>query len=178
MIGVIGISYKTAPLEIRERFAFSKDEILPFSELLQQETEIGDMVLVSTCNRTEIYFSQDIHDNQSAFELVYEAIKKYKGINDHCWHYFYHFANNAAVKHLFDVVSGLDSLIIGEDQIIGQVKEAYVNCTELALTDAILMRLFQKSFEAGKRLTTETGKKLGITSVDRATFENVTFLPG
>lgn len=171
MIGVIGISYKTAPLEIREKFSFSKDEIVQFSEVLQQETEIADIVLVSTCNRTEIYFSQDLHDNQSAFEMVYEVIKKFKGVTDHCWHYFYHRSNSGAVRHLFEVVSGLDSLIIGEDQIIGQVKEAYVTCTELALTDAVLMRLFQKSFEAGKRVRTETGIKLGITSVSSAAVE-------
>jgi glutamyl-tRNA reductase len=171
MIGVIGISYKTAPLEIREQFSFSKDEIVPFSELLQQETEINDLVLLSTCNRTEIYFSQDKHDNQTAFELIYELIKKFKGVNDHCWHYFYHRSNIGAVRHLFEVSSGLDSQIIGEDQIIGQVKEAYITCTELALTDAVLMRLFQKSFEAGKRVRTETGIKLGITSVSSAAVE-------
>ncbi len=171
MIGVIGISYKTAPLEIRECFSFSKADIVPFSELLQQETEIADLVLLSTCNRTEIYFSQDKHDNQSAFELVYEVIKKFKGVTDHCWHYFYHRSNAGAVRHLFEVSSGLDSQIIGEDQIIGQVKEAYITCTELALTDAVLMRLFQKSFEAGKRVRTETGIKLGITSVSSAAVE-------
>ena len=98
-------------------------------------------------------------------------IKKFKGITDHCWHYFYHRSNAGAVRHLFEVVSGLDSLIIGEDQIIGQVKEAYLTCTELALTDAVLMRLFQKSFEAGKRVRTETGIKLGITSVSSAAVE-------
>lgn len=171
MIGVIGISYKTAPLEIREQFSFSKDEIVPFSELLQQETEINDLVLLSTCNRTEIYFSQDKHDNQTAFELIYELIKKFKGVTDHCWHFFYHRSNIGAVRHLFEVSSGLDSQIIGEDQIIGQVKEAYITCTELALTDAVLMRLFQKSFEAGKRVRTETGIKLGITSVSSAAVE-------
>jgi len=171
MIGVIGISYKTAPLEIREKFSFSKEDIVPFAELLQQETEIADLVLVSTCNRTEIYFSQHRHDNQTAFELIYEVIKKYKRIADHCWQYFYHRTNTGAVRHLFEVVSGLDSLIIGEDQIIGQVKDAYVTCTELALTDAVLMRLFQKSFEAGKRVRTETGIKLGITSVSSAAVE-------
>ncbi len=171
MIGVIGISYKTAPLEIREQFSFTKEEIIPFSELLQQETEIADLVLLSTCNRTEIYFSQDKHDNQTAFELMYEAIKKFKGISDHCWQNFYHSSNTGAVRHLFEVVSGLDSLIIGEDQIIGQVKDAYLTCTELALTDAVLMRLFQKSFEAGKRVRTETGIKLGITSVSSAAVE-------
>ncbi len=171
MIGVIGISYKTAPLEVREKFSFSKDDIIPFSELLQQETEISDLVLVSTCNRTEIYFTQNKHDNQTAFELIYEAVKKYKKIPDHCWQYFYHRSNTGAVRHLFEVVSGLDSLIIGEDQIIGQVKDAYVTCTEMALTDAVLMRLFQKSFEAGKRVRTETGIKLGITSVSSAAVE-------
>lgn len=171
MIGVIGISYKTAPIEIREKFSFSKNDIVPFSELLQQETGIADLVLISTCNRTEIYFSQDRHDNQTAFELMYEVIKKFKGVTDHCWHYFYHRSNAGAVRHLFEVSSGLDSLIIGEDQIIGQVKEAYLTCTELALTDAVLMRLFQKSFEAGKRVRTETGIKLGITSVSSAAVE-------
>jgi glutamyl-tRNA reductase len=171
MIGIIGISYKTAPLEIRERFSFSKEDIIPFSEQLQRETEIADLVLISTCNRTEIYFSQDKHDNQTAFELIYDGIKKFKKITDHCWQYFYHHTNTSAVRHLFEVVSGLDSLIIGEDQIIGQVKDAYVTCTELALTDAVLMRLFQKSFEAGKRVRTETGIKLGITSVSSAAVE-------
>ncbi|HCY39880.1 MAG TPA: glutamyl-tRNA reductase [Prolixibacteraceae bacterium] len=171
MIGLIGISYKTALVEVREKFSFTKEEIIPFSEMLQQQTEISDIVLISTCNRTEIYFSQDIHDHQTAFELVYEVIKKFKQVNDHCWHYFYHRSNAGAVRHLFEVVSGLDSLIIGEDQIIGQVKEAYLTCTEAALTDAVLMRLFQKSFEAGKRVRSETGIKLGITSVSSAAVE-------
>jgi glutamyl-tRNA reductase len=178
MIGLIGISYKTALVEIREKFSFSKDEIIPFSEMLQQETEISDLVLISTCNRTEIYFSQDVHDNQTAFELVYEVIKKFKGVTDHCWHYFYHRSNAGAVRHLFEVVSGLDSLIIGEDQIIGQVKDAYITCTEAALTDAVLMRLFQKSFEAGKRVRSETGIKLGITSVSSAAVEMCACLLG
>lgn len=171
MIGLIGISFKTTPLDVRERFSFSKEEIIPFSEMLQRETEISDLVLISTCNRTEIYFSQDVHDNQTAFELVYEVIKKFKNVTDHCWHYFYHRSNTGAVRHLFEVVSGLDSLIIGEDQIIGQVKEAYIRCTEAALTDAVLMRLFQKSFEVGKRVRTETGIKLGITSISSAAVE-------
>jgi len=77
---------------------------------------------------------------------------------------------------LFEFSSGLDSLIIGEDQIIGQIKEAYLTCTELALTDAILMRLFQKSFEAGKRVRTETEIKLGITSVSSAAVEMCNYL--
>ena len=62
MIGLTGISYKTSPVEVREQFSLSKEEIIPFSELLQKETEISDIVVLSTCNRTEIYFSQDKYD--------------------------------------------------------------------------------------------------------------------
>ena len=79
----------------------------------------------------------------------------------------------SAVKHLFSVAAGLDSMIIGEDQIIGQIKDAYVYCTDAGLTDAILMRLFQKSFEAGKRARTETGIKLGNLSVSSTAVEMV-----
>ncbi len=178
MIGLLGISYKTASLEIREKFAFSKEEIIPFAEFLQQETDISDIVLLSTCNRTEIYFSQDKYDRQTAFGLLLTTLLKFKKTEIPGWHVFYHYANKEAVRHLFEVTSGLDSMVIGEDQIIGQVKEAYLHCTQAALTDAVLMRLFQKSFEAGKRVRTETGIKLGTTSVSSAAVEKCVALLG
>jgi glutamyl-tRNA reductase len=129
------------------------------------------MVVLSTCNRTEIYFSQDIYDRQTAFELTYKILNHYKKVEDHNWHVFYHKSNAEAVRHLFEVASGLDSLVLGEDQIIGQIKEAYLFCTKAALTDDILMRLFQKSFEAGKKVRSETGIKLGNTSISSAAVE-------
>jgi len=168
MIGLIGISYKTSSLDVREKFSLSKEEIIPFSELLQNETGISDIVVLSTCNRTEIYFSQSKNEFHLAAKLVYRALKKLKGIEQKYWHLFYSHANERAVTHLFEVASGIDSMIIGEDQIIGQIKEAYVYCTEAALTDAVLMRLFQKSFEASKRVRTETKIKMGSTSVSSA----------
>ncbi len=168
MIGLIGISHKTSPVEIREQFSVSKEEIVPYSELLQNETGISDIVVLSTCNRTEIYFSQSKYDFHVAAKMVYRALKKFKRVEDKYWHSFYSFSNTDAVRHLFEVASGIDSMIIGEDQIIGQIKDAYVFCTEEAMTDAILMRLFQKSFEAGKRVRTETKIKMGTTSVSSA----------
>jgi glutamyl-tRNA reductase len=181
MIGLIGISYKTSSLEVREQFSLSKEEIIPYSELLQKETDISDIVVLSTCNRTEIYFSQDEYDFHLAAKMVYKALKQFKGVENKHWHSFYSYANSEAVKHLFEVASGIDSMIIGEDQIIGQIKDAYVFCTEAALTDAVLMRLFQKSFEASKRVRTETTIKMGSTSVSSAAvqkcstlFENLT----
>ncbi|MFA9391762.1 MAG: glutamyl-tRNA reductase [Prolixibacteraceae bacterium] len=171
MIGLLGISYKTAPIDKRERFSFSKDEIIPFADFLQKETGISDIVLLSTCNRTELYFSQTKYDRLTAIEKVTTALKTFKQAENECGRYLYHHVDIEAVKHLFSVASGLDSMIIGEDQIIGQIKEAYVYCTDAGLTDAILMRLFQKSFEAGKRARTETGIKLGNLSVSSTAVE-------
>ncbi len=168
MVGLLGISYKTSPVEIREQFSLSKEEIVPFSELLQKETDISEIVVLSTCNRTEIYFSQNKYDFPLASKMVYKALKHFKGIENNYWHLFYSYSGDKAVKHLFEVASGIDSMIIGEDQIIGQIKDAYMFCTEAALTDAVLMRLFQKSFEAGKRVRTETKIKMGTTSISSA----------
>ncbi|QGY44193.1 glutamyl-tRNA reductase [Maribellus comscasis] len=168
MIGLAGINHKTSPIEIREQFSISKEEIIPFSELLQDDTGISDIVVLSTCNRTEIYFSQMKYDNVTAAKLIYRTLKKFKGIENKYWHLFYNYGNSEAVRHLFEVSSGIDSMIIGEDQIIGQIKEAYQYCTDAALTDAVLMRLFQKSFEAGKRVRSETKIKMGTTSISSA----------
>ena len=168
MIGLTGISYKTSTIDIREKFSIHKEEIIPFSELLQKETNISEIVVLSTCNRTEIYFSQDKYDSHHAAKLVYKTLKQFKGIEAKHWNSFYSYSNAEAVRHLFEVASGIDSMVIGEDQIIGQIKDAYMFCTEAALTDAVLMRLFQKSFEAGKRVRTETRIKMGITSISSA----------
>lgn len=168
MVGLTGISYKTSTVDIREQFSLSKEEIIPFSELLQKETDISEIVVLSTCNRTEIYFSQDKYDHFVAAKLVYKILRQFKGISQKHWQSFYSYSNDDAIRHLFQVASGIDSMIIGEDQIIGQIKDAYMFCTEAALTDAVLMRLFQKSFEAGKRVRTETKIKMGTTSISSA----------
>ncbi len=176
MVGLTGISYKTSAVEIREQFSLSKEEIIPFSELLQKETDISELVVLSTCNRTEIYFSQNKYEFPLAAKLVYKTLKHFKGIENKYWHSFYSYSGDEAVRHLFEVASGIDSMIIGEDQIIGQIKDAYMFCTEAALTDAVLMRLFQKSFEAGKRVRSETKIKMGTTSISSAAVQKCTRL--
>ena len=115
MIGLIGISYKTSAVEVREQFSLAKEEIIPYSELLQKETGISDLVVLSTCNRTEIYFSQDKYGFHLAAKLVYKTLKHFKGIEQKHWHSFYSFADEDAVRHLFEVASGIDSMVIGED---------------------------------------------------------------
>ena len=171
MIGVLGISHKSGSLDFREKFSFSKEEILPFSEFVFRNTGIEYLVVLSTCNRTELYFSQDtMHDNV-VFDALLKSLTEFKRVSEPCQSYFYRHSEAEAARHLFEVTSGMDSMVIGEDQIVGQIKDAYVYCTEQSLTDAVLMRLFQKAFEAGKRVRTDTGIKLGGVSVSQVAVE-------
>ncbi|MBK8805752.1 MAG: glutamyl-tRNA reductase [Bacteroidales bacterium] len=165
MLGLLGINHTTAPLEIREKFSFTNDEIVQFAETLSEIANFNDIVVLATCNRTEIYFSQKKYNENIALGFVKEALVLCKHIDEALLENFYVKFEGNVVKHLFSVTSGLDSMVLGEDQILSQVKDAYLFCTEAALTDAVLMRLFQKSFEAGKRVRTETKLNCGATSM-------------
>jgi glutamyl-tRNA reductase len=171
MIGLLGISHKTASLNIRGQYTFLTEEIQPFYEEVQQATDITDMVVLSTCNRTEIYFSQGKYPPKKAFELILAQVNQFKKLENSHAEYFYRKIDKDVARHLFEVIAGFDSMVIGEDQIIGQVKDAYLSCTKANMTDAVLMRLFQKSFEAGKRVRAETAIKVGATSVSAAAVE-------
>jgi len=165
MIGVLGINHNTASLDIRERFSISDIEIAEFGELILQKTEITETVILSTCNRTEIYYYHKKSCIKKTDKQLKNLIHQYKGVEEDYSFYFYTHSNNDAVNHLFGVTSGIDSMVIGEGQIVNQVKEAYVLCTNLALTDAVLMRLFQKSFETGKKVRRTTNIQKGASSV-------------
>ena len=167
MLSVLGISYKTAPVEVRERFSIPQDQVFPFAEVMITKHDFGEMVILSTCNRTEIYYYQNVYSANDSSEILLKELVKFKGEEMTATGGFYSFHGNQAVEHLFKVTSGVESMVLGEDQIIGQVKDAYMYCTEKHLTDAILMRLFQKSFEAGKRVRTETLIRQGATSVSQ-----------
>ena len=165
MIGVLGINHKTANIKIREAFYISEEEILPLSELLMQKTDITEIVTISTCNRTEIYFYCNGACNSHSFYLMIDVLKDFKHAQTDSNDVFYCYTSHKAIKHLFEVTSGVDSLVIGENQIVNQVKDFYLKSTKAALTGAMLMRLFQKSFETSKRVRTETNIQQGATSV-------------
>lgn len=165
MIGVLGINHNTATLDIREKFSISENEVAEFGELILQKTEITETVILSTCNRTEIYYYHKKACIKKTNKQLKELIHSYKGVDKDLSYYFYTHSNYDAVNHLFSVTSGIDSMVIGEDQIVNQVKEAYLLCTNLALTDAVLMRLFQKSFETGKKVRSGTNIQKGASSI-------------
>lgn len=168
MTGLIGISYKSADLEIRERFTFSKEEIATFAEQLLRSDKIRGVVVVSTCNRTEIYYHALQNSYNEAPQLIMGALTLLKNYNDELKPYFYFKEGEQTVEHLFKVVSGIDSLIVGEDQVIGQVKEAYHYAESIQSTDKILNRLFSKALETGKKVRTRTEISRGSASASSA----------
>ncbi|MDY4313692.1 glutamyl-tRNA reductase [Pectobacterium actinidiae] len=160
----LGINHKTAPVSLRERVVFSPDKLgVALDSLLQQPLVQGGVVL-STCNRTELYLSVDEQENQRE-QLIrwlceYHQLRP-EDVNDSLyWH-----QDNAAVSHLMRVASGLDSLVLGEPQILGQVKKAFAESQRGHSLSSELERLFQKSFTVAKRVRTETDIGASAVSV-------------
>ena len=168
MIGLVGISYKSADLVIRERFSFSREEIAGMAENFLNSGNLKGVVIVSTCNRSEIYYSCPREKTDEALNTILNELKIRKDYNESLAPYFYFKDNSHMVEHLFKVVSGIDSLILGEDQIIGQIKEAFGFAEDIRSTDKILRRLFIKALEVGKKVRTKTQISRGSASASSA----------
>jgi glutamyl-tRNA reductase len=153
-IGLIGMSHKTAPIDIREKFSFDDNKLLKF---LKKAESIGidEIACVSTCNRVEIYFtSGDMnHSIQGLTSILGEvssiSANKLENI-------LYKKYSKDAVQHLLTVASSLDSMVLGENEILGQVKDAYRKSAVLKKTGAILNKLFHQAFKTAKLVRTET----------------------
>jgi glutamyl-tRNA reductase len=149
----LGLNHKTAPVEIRERITFGPDIIVGALRSLAETAGIEETVILSTCNRTEIYCETDDSDpNQlsrwlSGFHgLELETISPY----------LYSHAEKEGVRHLLQVSCGLDSMVLGEPQILGQVKAAYQTAKESGAAGKVLCRLFQHAFSVSKQVRTDT----------------------
>ncbi|KAB8309272.1 MULTISPECIES: glutamyl-tRNA reductase [Rahnella] len=160
----LGINHKTAPVSLRERVTFSPETLnQALSSLLQQPLVQGGVVL-STCNRTELYLSVEQQENLQE-QLVkwlcdYHHLSEDEVRKSLYWHH-----DNDAVSHLMRVASGLDSLVLGEPQILGQVKKAFAESQNGRAVSGELERLFQKSFSVAKRVRTETDIGASAVSV-------------
>jgi glutamyl-tRNA reductase len=168
MLGLIGISFKTAPVEVREKFSFSESEIVQFVKLLKIDTNVKGGLVLSTCNRTEIYFHIDNCSTDDGYDFILRNMQYFKGYDEDIKEHFYFYDGKEATDHLFSVVSGLDSLVMGEDQILGQVKNAFKLSIDNNQLDTVLLRMFNKAFEASKRVRTETTINQGAGSVSSA----------
>ncbi|MQA88666.1 MAG: glutamyl-tRNA reductase [Gemmatimonas sp.] len=174
-IVVLGTNHNTAPIDVRERFAMARTEAPAVLADLVDSGAAAEAVLVSTCNRTEIYLSlADLQRGDTAFreiladrvDVPMEALRGY----------LYLHRDKAAVRHLFKVTSGLDSMVLGEPQIQGQVKEAYQLAQETRglggqVVGSTLNRLFQAALRVGGRVRSETEIGVGAASISGAAVE-------
>jgi glutamyl-tRNA reductase len=171
MIGLIGLSHNTAPLVLREDFAFDSNKINIISQCIMQSGEIEGVIIVSTCNRTEFYFTTPSRCIKEAIRHIDVCLKDYVKADITRKDHFYHFFDKEAVHHLFRLISGLESMIFGEYQIVSQIKNALSTAQANQTTNTILTRLFSKALEVSKQVRTKTGINEGAFSVSYAAVE-------
>lgn len=158
----LGISHQTAPVAIRERVAVPDDSLKDALADLHRFAKLEETSIVSTCNRTEIYCRQ----NSGETKRIMEWLCGYKDIHkDDLAPFLYTHPNQQAVQHAFRVASGLDSMVLGESQILGQMKTAFSTAHQEGKTGKILNRLFQQSFSVAKHVRTQTAIGANAVSV-------------
>lgn len=167
---VIGLNHKTAPVEIRERLAFSQEETTQALNALHHEDNIRELALLSTCNRVELIMAAK--NSVKAVETAKSVMASHKTIPVAKFdQMLYILKGDDAVRHIFKVASSLDSLVVGEPQILGQIKDAYRLAIKYKTSSVILNRLFHRTFFIAKRVRTETGIGDHAVSVSYAAIE-------
>jgi len=153
---VVGLSHRTAPVSVLEKAAVASDDVSKILDELHGTEAIGEVMLLSTCNRIEIYADvQRFHPGEIELRNV---LARHSGLamTELADHLYVHFAE-AAAEHLFTVAAGLDSMVIGESQILGQLRTAYATGVELGTVGSVLHDLAQTALRVGKRVHSETG---------------------
>ena len=167
---LIGLNHKSAPVEVREKVSLSRPQIEKLSESIRQVQSFSGCTILSTCNRTEFYVNGD-----SPFAAQEDLIKlmcEYSGLSSReLAPFLYIKFNRNAAEHLFTVAAGMDSMILGESQIQGQVQDAYEYALNYGISDNILNTLFMNALTVGKRVRTETQIDRHTLSVSIAAVE-------
>ena len=153
---VVGLSHRTAPVSVLERAAVPVDDVRKTVEELHRAEMISEVMLVSTCNRIEVY--ADVARFHPAVAEITSVLARHSGlaVTDLADHLYVHFAE-AAAEHMFTVASGLDSMVVGESQILGQLRSAYALGTDVGSVGSVLHDLAQTALRVGKRVHSETG---------------------
>ena len=166
-IFVVGVNFRVAPVEVREKLACSREETAKILPLLKREIPVEEVMLLSTCNRVEVYGYNIVDVSDKVIEKLLSIKRLPKSIKN----YFYVKRNDEAVFHIFKVASSLDSMVVGEPQIVAQFKEAYQIAREVESVGKILNRIYEKALRASKRVRTETGISKSAVSVSYAAVE-------
>ena len=153
-IAILSVNHQIAPVAIREKVAFAHGELAPAISSLLSLKEIKGCVIFSTCNRSEIYVS---HDSKNIRDVLIKFLASSHGIDHHSLiKYVSYYEENKAVQHICNVACGLESLVLGEPQIFGQLKDAYQLSKNESALDKILEKLFQHVFKIAKKVRTDT----------------------
>jgi glutamyl-tRNA reductase len=161
------VSHRTAPVDLRERLDFSSRDLGAAVEAVAARPSMAESVVLSTCNRSEIYVASE--DPARARDELVTFLSDYHHVPAQAFQpHLFALENSAAVAHLFRVAAGLDSLVVGEPQILGQVKDAFQSATNKRCVGPVLRHVFQWSFGVGKRVRTETALGEGAVSVSFA----------
>ncbi len=166
---ILGLNHKTAPVEVRERFSIPKQSVRQGLANLNDYEGINEAVVLSTCNRSEMYAVVD--DAKEDLPTLKQFLFDLTGNDEDIDEYLYHFVDEECIRHLFNVASSLDSLVLGEGQILSQVKEAYAMAREAGTTSTVLNTLFHRAIATGKRVRTETRIQYNSVSVSYAAVE-------
>ena len=163
-IEVGGLNHRVAPLELREKLAFSGPELKSRLARMADLADLEELVVLSTCNRTEVYaYGQQEQSVRVGIEGILS--EKFGSQVDLADVSFYNYLDQRAVNHLFRVSASLDSMVLGENQILGQVREAYRLAQETRSAGRVLSRLFEQAVRVGKKARTETAISNGAVSI-------------
>ena len=161
---VIGISHKTAPVEIREKFSFTRNQLRESQGQLKESYGVESIIVLSTCNRMEIYAHSPCNDE--GLDRITEFLaKKFSVLERDIRKYFYILVDEQAIRHIFRVASGLDSQVLGETEILSQVKSAWLISRESGKTNDFLDTIFEKAIEVGTTARRNTGISHGNVSI-------------
>ncbi|WP_163327578.1 glutamyl-tRNA reductase [Desulfurobacterium thermolithotrophum] len=165
----LGLSHKTAPVEIREKYAFKGDEIENALLQMNSISSVEECIILSTCNRVEIYFTSRA---SNPFKEIYEFLIDRKSATvEEINQFFYKKVQKEAIKHGFYVASSLDSMVVGEPQIVGQFKDAFQTAKELGTIGTVMCRFCETALKVSKRVRTETGISKNAVSISFAAVE-------
>lgn len=164
-LALTGLSHHTSPLELREKLALEPDRVPPLLHHLKRQFPGGGAVLISTCNRVEVYLRAE-EAASTLHAAARQVLAEASGLDeDHFQPHLYEESDRAVVAHLFKVASSLDSLVVGEQQILGQVHDAFLIAQAENTTEKILSQLFQRAFKVAKEVRTKTSIGAGKVSV-------------
>lgn len=169
-IVLLGLNHKTAPIDVRECIAFTAEETERALTMLRKHPAIGESVLFSTCNRIELLMAAD--ESEAAIAIAKQFIAEFKKVPlSQFEKSLYRYVGDEAVRHTFEVAASLDSMVVGEPQILGQMKAAYRKATEEKTSGVILNKLLHRTFFVAKKVRTETGIGDHAVSISYAAIE-------